>query len=221
MSRTRITQRKRLGKTKTDKQILKTLSVGRTRLGRGAAVVIEPVSANSLCKTGVFRKMAGDFPRFCPRDWETGSLETSRIPKKPGFPGLYGAGCKLRPDAGLTGWGGRDRTSEWRNQNPPDYSMIPTRIWKNAQNCALTISIAWRLFPNECEGLRRGNRSSKDRVATSAPQPRAELEPFQQLRRDTGGHDRAKGPSRGFSGKPDWPNTAHDGMIVVSPRNFA
>jgi hypothetical protein len=33
-----------------------------------------------------------------------------------------------------TGWGGRDRTSEWRNQNQFDYSTISKRIWKRAQN---------------------------------------------------------------------------------------
>jgi hypothetical protein len=33
-----------------------------------------------------------------------------------------------------TGWGGRDRTSEWRNQNQLDYSTISRRIWKKAEN---------------------------------------------------------------------------------------
>ena len=28
------------------------------------------------------------------------------------------------------GWGGRDRTSEWRNQNPLDYPTISRRVWK-------------------------------------------------------------------------------------------
>jgi hypothetical protein len=32
-----------------------------------AAVLIEPVSANSLCKTGIFRERAGDFPPFSRR----------------------------------------------------------------------------------------------------------------------------------------------------------
>ena len=54
-----------------------------------------------------------------------------------------------------SGWGGRDRTSEWRNQNQFDYSMIPICIWKKAQNCAPTISIAWQLFPNEMAGYDR------------------------------------------------------------------
>jgi len=48
-----------------------------------------------------------------------------------------------------TGWGGRDRTSEWRNQNPLDYSMISRRIWKKWSKSSLAISIACQLFPND------------------------------------------------------------------------
>ena len=47
------------------------------------------------------------------------------------------------------GWGGRDRTSEWRNQNQFDYSTISRRIWKKGSKCPLAISIAWPPFPNE------------------------------------------------------------------------
>jgi len=47
------------------------------------------------------------------------------------------------------GWGGRDRTSEWRNQNPLDYSAVSRRIWKKWAKYAPAISIAWLLFPNE------------------------------------------------------------------------
>jgi hypothetical protein len=36
-------------------------------------------------------------------------------------------------ESGAYGWGGRDRTSEWRNQNLFDYSMFSMRIWKNAE----------------------------------------------------------------------------------------
>ncbi|MGY4258133.1 hypothetical protein ACVI1L_005201 [Bradyrhizobium sp. USDA 4516] len=32
----------------------------------------------------------------------------------------------------LAGWGGRDRTSEWRNQNQFDYSTISRGIWKKS-----------------------------------------------------------------------------------------
>jgi len=55
----------------------------------------------------------------------------------------------LTNSTACAGWGGRNRTSEWRNQNQLDYSMISKRAWKEAQNSALVISIAWRLFPNE------------------------------------------------------------------------
>jgi hypothetical protein len=43
--------------------------------------------------------------------------------EKPAFPGLLRAGCVAWPNAGLPGWGGRDRTSEWRNQNPLPYRL--------------------------------------------------------------------------------------------------
>lgn len=55
---------------------------------RRAAVVIEPVSANSLCETGVFRETAGDFPLFRPGDWKTENLETKPNAGKPRFQGL-------------------------------------------------------------------------------------------------------------------------------------
>jgi hypothetical protein len=38
---------------------------------------------------------------------------------------FYNKLSALRP-----GWGGRDRTSEWRNQNQLDCSTISRRIWK-------------------------------------------------------------------------------------------
>jgi hypothetical protein len=47
------------------------------------------------------------------------------------------------------GWGGRIRTSVWRNQNPLDYPMISTRIWKKRRRHAPAVSIAWQPFPNE------------------------------------------------------------------------
>ena len=50
----------------------------------------------------------------------------------------------LRP-----GRGGRDRTSEWRNQNRLDYSTISKRIWKKGSKCPLAISVAWPPFPNK------------------------------------------------------------------------
>ena len=53
----------------------------------------------------------------------------------------------------VTGWGGRDRTSEWRNQNQLDYSTISTGIWKKWIKRPLATSIAWRPFPNEKQAL--------------------------------------------------------------------
>ena len=42
----------------------------------------------------------------------------------------------LCPQDTSAGWGGRDRTSEWRNQNPFDYAMISRRIWKKSEKWA-------------------------------------------------------------------------------------
>jgi hypothetical protein len=67
--------------------MLLPLSVGNRVLPR-AAVVIEPVSGENLCKTGISADRAGDFRQFRSRDWETGSLETKSMREKPGFPGL-------------------------------------------------------------------------------------------------------------------------------------
>jgi len=53
----------------------------------GAAVVIEPVSADSLCKTGIFADRAGDYRQFRPRDWEIGSLEIKSNAQKAGISG--------------------------------------------------------------------------------------------------------------------------------------
>jgi hypothetical protein len=46
------------------------------RMPPRAAVVIEPVSADNLRKTGISADKAGDFPRIPPQDRKTGSAET-------------------------------------------------------------------------------------------------------------------------------------------------
>ena len=53
------------------------------------------------------------------------------------------------PSALRPGWGGRDRTSEWRNQNPFDYITISRRIWKKWSKGPPAISMACQLFPND------------------------------------------------------------------------
>jgi hypothetical protein len=54
-----------------------------------AAVVIEPVSATSLRKTGIFADKAGDFRRFPPRDRQTGGPETKSNARKAGISGPF------------------------------------------------------------------------------------------------------------------------------------
>ena len=39
------------------------------------------------------------------------------------FTAVLRAGCEVSRTAGMPGWGGRDRTSEWRNQNPLPYRL--------------------------------------------------------------------------------------------------
>ena len=69
--------------------------------------------------------------------------------EKPGFPGHPRVSRGAWPNARLPGWGGRDRTSEWRNQNLLDYITISRRIWKKWSKSSLAISIACQLFPND------------------------------------------------------------------------
>jgi hypothetical protein len=51
-------------------------------------------------------------------------------------------GGGLRTLDNTDGWGGRDRTSEWRNQNQLNYPRISRRILKKQPKRALAISIA-------------------------------------------------------------------------------
>jgi hypothetical protein len=68
-----------------------------------AAVVIKPVSADSLRKTGIFADKAGDFRQFPPPNRRNGSLETKSNARKAGISGpfsrLLGSLAELR-----TGW---------------------------------------------------------------------------------------------------------------------
>jgi hypothetical protein len=52
-------------------------------------------------------------------------------PQRPAEFGPPRPSWRSRRIPGLGGWGGRIRTSAWRNQNQLDYPTISTRIWKN------------------------------------------------------------------------------------------
>jgi hypothetical protein len=54
-----------------------------------AAVLIEPVSADSLPKTGIFAEKVGDFRRFPPQAWQGGSPETKAKARKAGISGPF------------------------------------------------------------------------------------------------------------------------------------
>jgi hypothetical protein len=54
-----------------------------------AAVLIEPVSAHSLPKTGIFAERAGDFPHFRPQARQSGRPETESKARKAGISGQF------------------------------------------------------------------------------------------------------------------------------------
>ncbi|MEY9230640.1 hypothetical protein ABIF68_009962 [Bradyrhizobium japonicum] len=70
--------------------------------------------------------------------------------------------------SGASGWGGRDRTSEWRNQNPLDSSTTSMRVWKKGQKRPPAIPIAWRTFPNK-EAAFAGRISPSKPEAADSP----------------------------------------------------
>lgn len=82
-----------------------------------AAVVIKPVSADSLRKTGIFADKAGDFRRFPPQVRRTGSPETKSSERKAGisgpFSGFFGSLAER-----MNGW----LPWEGTNSEIPDYT---------------------------------------------------------------------------------------------------
>ena len=64
------------------------------------------------------------------------------------------------------GWGGRNRTSAWRNQNPIGFAVKSTSILKNSENSPLDASITWLQFQNGARPNERANGPHRgDRVA--------------------------------------------------------
>src|SRR6266566_8669740 len=54
---------------------------------------------------------------------KAGVQRRKRMREKPGFPAHSRISWEAWPNVGMGGWGGRDRTSEWRNQNPLPYRL--------------------------------------------------------------------------------------------------
>jgi hypothetical protein len=65
--------------------------------------VIEPVSAENLCKTGISADGAGDFRRFPPHDRRTWSPEANPNARKARICGLFSCLLGSRPKR-RTGW---------------------------------------------------------------------------------------------------------------------
>jgi hypothetical protein len=78
-----------------------------------------PVSERRLPKTGIFQMSARDYRLFRSGYAQNGSLETDcSFAKARHWPAFQRVSGAISLSAGLLGWGGRDRTSEWWNQNP-------------------------------------------------------------------------------------------------------
>ena len=122
-----------------------------------AAVVIEPSLRLQSLENGNIHDVGRRLSAIWPAQnatWEDGDSRQKReSPPLAGFSG--GPGAAL-PNTGLRGWGGRDRTSEWRNQNQFDYSTFSGRIWKKRSKHASAISIGWQPFPNMKAALHGG-----------------------------------------------------------------
>jgi hypothetical protein len=87
-----------------------------------AAVVIKPVSADSLRKTGIFADKAGDFRRFPPQVRRTGIPETKSYARKAGISGPFSRFLGSLPEH-RNGW----LETEGSNSRIPDRTLSPTR----------------------------------------------------------------------------------------------
>src|SRR5712672_3558845 len=115
--------------SQTDRVLLESLSVRGLNCVHRAAVVIKPVSADSLRKTGIFADKAGDFRRFPPQVRRTGGLETKSNARKAGISGALsrfsGSVAKRR-----NGWlRRRIRTVRWSI----GISHVVTPIWSERE----------------------------------------------------------------------------------------
>ena len=72
-----------------------------------AAVVIKPVSADSLRRTGIFADKAGDFRRFPLKVGRTGRPETKSNARKAGISGTFSR-FLVSPAECRTAWLGRE-----------------------------------------------------------------------------------------------------------------
>jgi hypothetical protein len=87
-----------------------------------------PVSGRGLPNTGIFQISAGDYRRFRSHSGQFRSPETdSRLAKARHWRAFLSLQRAKSPGAGLVGWGGRDRTFEWLNQNPAAASLASQR----------------------------------------------------------------------------------------------
>ena len=95
----------------------------------------KPVSGPGLPKTGIFRRVDGDFRRSRPESGQIRSPETdSQFAKARHWRAFLRLQGVVSLTAGLPGWGGRIRTSAWWNQNPLPYHLATPQyaVWKAA-----------------------------------------------------------------------------------------
>jgi hypothetical protein len=117
--------------------LLEDLSMPETDCHSRAAVVIGPISARSLCKTGIFADKAGDFRRFPPEVLRAGSPETKSNARKAGISGPFSRfleGLAERTNGWLERQGSNSHIPEARSplalrpyENAPVLERLTTR----------------------------------------------------------------------------------------------
>ena len=76
---------------------------------------------------------------------DLGVWRRNRTREKSGFPAHSRVSWGARPNAGMAGWGGRDRTSEWRNQNPLPYRLAtPQQACRQARDHSRAVVLRQR-----------------------------------------------------------------------------
>jgi len=110
---------------------------------------IEPVSGASKRKLeNRKQRLAPQKPRSTPESMEIADQRlgcTSLTSRDVGDSRTSG---NRTIETGLAGWGGSNRTSEWRNQNPTTSLLKSTRILNKSRNSTHYIPIGWRSIQN-------------------------------------------------------------------------
>jgi hypothetical protein len=157
----------------------------RPKVGRSS-----PRSTNSP-STCIPRRERNRNPDILNSRPETGARFTRRVPQKCGTSGLLGKICARKPRnlglfAGdsdiaqlprLRGWGGRIRTSVWRNQNPLPYRLATPQLPAKDPRVRGAADHNWRApCPQPCRhAARQSLRSATSSIRCVMPLVRTRL----------------------------------------------